>query len=182
MAAGPALAGEPGGTPDALFFSEAAVGGATAMAIFVGGYAVGGDPKDNEGTTREKLSFLVYGTAPLASALAVYIMGETGGVPSANRGEGLIATMAVSCAATATVAGVAYAVTEENKKAGALTAGLYAALPAAFLNAAIYNKVKKPYFAPLPGYSLRIEPYAAVAAAPFASGEFVPVYGVEVSF
>jgi len=163
FAAGSALAGEPGGTPDALYFSEAAVGGAAAMAFFVAGYAAGGDPRTNEGTTREKLSFAVYGAAPLASAVGVFLLGENEGVRAANRGECLIATAAVSYAVTAAAAGVAYAVTEDNKKSGAVTASLYAALPVAFVNAAIYNKVKDPYFAPLPGYSLRIAPYTTLA-------------------
>jgi hypothetical protein len=180
--AGGALAGEPGGTPDALYFSEAAVGGATAMAFFVSGYGVGGDPKENEGTGREKLSFAVYGAAPLASALSVFIFGEQTGVRTANRGECLLATTAVSYAATAAVAGLAYAATEEDKKSGAITASLYAALPVAFLNAAVYNKVKDPYFAPLPGYSLRIAPYMAIANAPSSSGKPLPVYGLELSF
>jgi hypothetical protein len=182
LAAGEALAGEPGGTPDALYFSEAAVGGAAAMATFVAGYAVGGDPKTNAGTTRDKLSVAVYGGAPLASALAVFLVGENEGVRADNRGGSLMATVAVSYGASIAAAGVAYALTEDDKRAGAVTAGLYATLPVAFLNAFIYNRVKEPYFAPVPGYSLRVAPYTSIAAGAGPSRKPLPMLGLLITF
>ncbi len=180
-AAAAARAGEPGGTPDALFFSEAAVGGAVGVAFFVAAYAVGGNPKKNEDTTRETASYAVYGAAPFAAALGVYVVGETSGHRSANRGLLLLATAGTFYGLAGAAAGVAYALTEEHKDAGALTAAFYTVIPAGFAAAAAYNAVKEPYFYEIPGYSIKIEPSFGVCRAG-ESGEPVATCGVEVWF
>jgi hypothetical protein len=175
-------AGEPGGTPDELYFSEAAAAGAVGIAFFAAGYAVGGDPKDNEGGTREKLSYAVYGVAPLASALAVYVVGENVGHPSANRGKVLLATAGTFYAVIGTAAGAAYLLTDEDSDAGALTAAFYTVIPAGFLGAAVYNAVKKPHFYDIPGYSITVEPSMGLCRTSGENGEVVPTWGVTVSF
>jgi hypothetical protein len=182
LATSGAHAGEPGGTPDTLFFGEAAVGGALGVAFFITGYAVGGDPKENEGTRRENASYAVYGAAPLASALGVYIFGETVGQRSANRGTLFLATTGTFYGLTGVAAGAAYALTKEDKEAGALTAAFYAVIPAGFAAAAVYNVVKRPYFYEIPGYSLRIEPSFAVCRTGPRGEDVVPLYGVTFSF
>lgn len=179
LAAAGSWAGEPGGTPDALFFTEAAAGGAVGVACFVAGYAVGGDPKKNAGTAREKTSYAVYGAAPVASALTVYVVGETAGLRSRNRAACLFATTGVSVAVTGAAAAAAYLFTPEEKDAGALTAALYSILPTAFLNAVVYNAVKEPYFAPIPGFSFTVTPRAEVVAA---DGAVRPGAGIVISF
>jgi hypothetical protein len=177
-----ARAGEPGGTPDALFFSEAAAGGAVGVAFFVAGYAVGGDPTENDGTAREKASYAVYGAAPLAAALSVYVVGETSGHRSTNRGALFLATAGTFCGLTGAAAGVAYALTKEHKDAGALTAAFYTAIPAGFAAAAVYNAVKEPYFYEIPGFSLKIEPSFAVCRTGPRRKEITPTWGITVSF
>ena len=181
LGAGAASAGEPGGTPDELFFTEAAAAGAVGIAFFVAGYAVGGDPAKNGDTARETASYVVYGAAPLASALTVYVVGETAGQRSANRGVLALATAGTFYAVMGAAAGAAFALTEEDKDAGALTAAFYGLIPTAFAGAAVYNALKKPYFYELPGYSLKIEPSFGV----YRGGEDdrpTPVYGLSVSF
>jgi len=181
LAAGAASAGEPGGTPDELFFSEAAAAGAVGIAFFAAGYAVGGDPAKNADTTRETASYAVYGAAPLASALAVYVVGETAGQRSANRGTLLLATTGVFYAVTGAAAGLAFALTEEDKDAGALNAAFYAVIPTAFAATAAYNAIKEPYFYDIPGYSVTIKPSFGVCRGG-ESGEAVATCGVEVWF
>jgi hypothetical protein len=177
-----APAGEPGGTPDALFFSEAAVGGAVGVAFFVAGYAVGGDPAENAGTGREKASYGVYAAAPLAASLGIYVVGETAGHRSANRGVALLATAGTFCGIVGGAGGIAYAVTEEDKDAGALTAAFYSIIPAGFVAALVYNAVKKPYFHEIPGFSLEIEPSFGVCRAGPRGEELTPTWGITVSF
>jgi len=177
--AAPARASEPGGTPDALFFSEAALAGAVGIAFFVGGYAVGGDPKINSGTTREKASYAIYGAAPAASALAVYAVGETAGFRAANRGPCLFATVGASVAVTGGAATLGYFLTKEDKTAGALTAAFYTLVPVAFLNALVYNAVKEPFFADIPGFS-KVEVRPTVGVTSLADP--VIVSGVAISF
>ncbi len=175
-----AQGGEPGGTPDALFFSEAALAGTIGVACFVGGYAVGGDPKENAGTTREKASYAVYGLAPFASALTVYVVGENAGMRSANRRGCFLATLGISAGATGAGAALAWALTEEDKDAGALSGALYAIIPAAFLNAVVYNTVKKPYFARIPGFSeVEVKPFFGISRD---TGELTPVWEVAIWF
>lgn len=181
LAATVARAGEPGGTPDALFFSEAAVGGAVGIALFVAGYAVGGDPTKNNGTAREKASYAVHGAAPLAAALSVYAVGETAGHPSANRGVLFLATAGTFCGLAGAAAALGYAVTDKNKDAGAVNLAFYAVIPAAFAGAAVYNAVKEPYFYEIPGFSLRVEPTVGVCRGG-ESGEPTPICGLSVSF
>ena len=181
LSAGAASAGEPGGTPDELFFSEAAAAGAAGIAFFVAGYAVGGDPAKNADTTREKASYAVYGAAPLASALAVYVVGETAGHRSANRGTFALATAGTFYVVIGAAAGAAFALTEEDKDAGALNAAFYAVIPTAFAGAAVYNAVKKPYFYEIPGYSMKVRPSLGVYRGG-ESGEAVATCGVEVWF
>jgi hypothetical protein len=177
-----AHAGEPGGTPDTLFFGEAAVGGAVGVAFFVGGYAVGGDPKENEDTRRERASYVVYGAAPLASTLGVYLFGETVGQRSANRGVLFLATAGTFYGLTGAAAGTAWALTKEDKEAGALTAAFYAIIPAGFAAAAVYNAVKRPYFYEIPGYSIKFEPSFGVCRAGARGEELTPTWGITVSF
>jgi hypothetical protein len=174
-------AGEPGGTPDALFFSEAAVGATVGVAFFVAGYAVGGDPADNTGTSREKASYGVYGATPLAAALGIYFIGENVGQRSANRGVLLLATAGTFCGLIGGAGALGYALTEEDKDAGALNGAFYSIIPAAFAAAAVYNAVKEPYFYEIPGYSLRLEPTVGVCRGG-ESGEPVATCGVEVWF
>ena len=180
LSAGAASAGEPGGTPDELFFSEAAAAGAAGIAFFVAGYAVGGDPAKNADTTRETASYAVYAAAPLASALAVYVVGETAGHRSANRGTLALATAGTFYVVIGAAAGAAYALTEEDKDAAALNAAFYAVIPAGFAGAAVYNALKKPYFYEIPGYSMRIAPSFGVCGG--GNGEAVATCGVEVWF
>jgi hypothetical protein len=175
-------AGEPGGTPDDMFFSEAALAGAAGFAFFVAGYAVGGDPKENEGTGRETASYAVYGAAPLASALGVYVYGENVGHRSANRPQVLLATVGTFYGLVGGAAAVAYALTEEDKDAGALTAAFYAVIPSAFAGAAVYNALKKPYFYEIPGYSMKIEPSFRVCRVGPRREDVTPVYGLTLSF
>jgi hypothetical protein len=182
LATNAAHAGEPGGTPDTLFFGEAAVGGALGVAFFAAGYAVGGDPKENEGTSRENASYVVYGAAPLASALGVYLFGETVGQQSANRGVLFLATASTFYGLTGAAAGAAYALTKEDKEAGALTAAFYATIPAGFAAAAVYNAVKRPYFHEIPGYSSRIEPSFTVCRTGPRGEDLTPAWGITVSF
>ncbi len=182
LATNAAHAGEPGGTPDTLFFGEAAVGGAVGVAFFIGGYAVGGDPKENEGTSRENASYVVYGATPLVSALGVYLFGETVGQRSANRGVLFLATAGTFYGLTGAAAGAAYALTKEDKEAGALTAAFYAVIPAGFAAAAVYNAVKRPYFYEIPGYSLKIEPSFTVCRTGPCLKEITPSWGITVSF
>lgn len=177
-----ARAGEPGGTPDALFFSEAAVGSAVGVAFFVAGYAVGGDPAENDGTGREKASYAVYAAAPLVGALGVYVVGETSGHRSANRGVLLLATAGTFCGIVGGAGGIAYALTEDDKDAGALNAAFYSIIPAGFAAAAVYNALKKPYFYELPGFSFKLEPSLGVCRAGPRGEELTPVYGVTLSF
>jgi hypothetical protein len=177
-----ARAGEPGGTPDTLFFGEAAVGGAVGVAFFVGGYAVGGDPKENEGTSRENASYVVYAAAPLASALGVYLFGETVGQRSANRGVLFLATAGTFYGLTGAAAGAAYALTKEDKEAGALTAAFYAIIPASFAAAAVYNAVKRPYFYEIPAYSIKFEPSFTLCRAGARAEKLTPTWGITVSF
>jgi len=181
LAATAARAGEPGGTPDTLFFSEAAVGGAVGVALFVAGYAVGGDPAKNDGTGREKASYAVYGAAPLAAALGVYAVGETAGHPSANRGVLFLATAGTFCGLTGAAAALGYAVTDENKDAGAVNLAFYAIIPAAFAGAAVYNAVKEPYFYEIPGFSLKVAPSYGLCRAP-EGGNVAPALGIEIWF
>ena len=181
LSAGAASAGEPGGTPDELFFSEAAAAGAAGIAFFVAGYAVGGDPAKNADTTRETASYAVYAAAPLASALAVYVVGETAGHRSANRGTLALATAGTFYVVIGAAAGAAYALTEEDKDAAALNAAFYAVIPAGFAGAAVYNALKKPYFYEIPGYSMRIAPSFGVCGGG-GNGEAVATCGVEVWF
>ncbi len=181
LGAGAASAGEPGGTPDELFFTEAAAAGAVGIAFFVAGYAVGGDPAKNGDTARETASYVVYGAAPLASALTVYVVGETAGHRSANRGALALATAGTFYAVMGAAAGAAFALTEEDKDAGALSAAFYSLIPTAFAGAAVYNALKEPYFYELPGYSLRVAPAAGFCRGG-ESGEPVATYGVEVWF
>jgi hypothetical protein len=180
-AASAALAGEPGGTPDELFFSEAAAAGAVGVATFVAGYAVGGDPTKNADTARETASYVVYGAAPLASALAVYVVGETAGHRSANRGALAFATAGTFYVVMGAAAGAAFALTEEDKDAGALNAAFYSVIPTAFAGAAVYNALKRPYFYEIPGYSLKIEPSFGVCRSG-ESDQPTPVYGLSLSF
>jgi hypothetical protein len=177
-----ARAGEPGGTPDALFFSEAAVGGAVGIAFFVAGYAVGGDPAENDGTGREKVSYAIYAAAPLAASLGIYVVGETSGHRSANRGVLLLATAGTFCGIVGGAGGIAYALTEEDRDAGGLTAAFYAVIPAGFAAAAVYNALKKPYFYEIPGYSMKLEPSFGVCRAGPRGEELTPVYGLTLSF
>jgi hypothetical protein len=177
-----ARAGEPGGTPDALFFSEAAVGGAVGIAFFVAGYAVGGDPAENDGTSREKASYGAYAGAPLAASLGVYVLGETSGHRSANRGVALLATAGTFCGIVGGAGGIAYALTEDGKDAGALNAAFYSIIPAGFVAALVYNAVKKPYFHEIPGYSLQLGPSFGVCRAGPRGEELTPVYGLTLSF
>jgi len=181
LAAGAASAGEPGGTPDALFFTEAAAAGAVGVAFFVAGYAVGGDPAKNGDTARETASYAVYGAAPLASALAVYVVGETAGHRSANRGALALATAGTFYVVIGAAAGAAFALTEEDRDAGALNAAFYAVIPTAFAGAAVYNALKKPYFYEIPGYSMKVGPSFGVCRGG-ESGEAVATCGVEVWF
>ncbi|UCH77873.1 MAG: hypothetical protein JSU81_09120 [Candidatus Coatesbacteria bacterium] len=174
-------AGEPGGTPDDMFFSEAALAAAAGIAFFVGGYAVGGDPQKNEGTDRETASYFVYGAAPLASALGIYVYGENVGHRSANRPQVLLATAGTFYGLVGGAAAVAYAVTEEDKDAGALTAAFYAVIPSAFAGAAVYNALKKPYFYEIPGYSAKILPSYGVYRSAEKS-KVIPTLGIEVWF
>ncbi|HUV87217.1 MAG TPA: hypothetical protein VMX79_08905 [bacterium] len=177
-----ARAGEPGGTPDALFFSEAAVGSAVGIALFVAGYAVGGDPAENDGNGREKASYGVYAAAPLAASLGVYVVGETSGHRSANRGVLLLATAGTFYGIVGGAGGIAYALTKEDKDAGALTAAFYAVIPAGFAAAAVYNALKKPYFYEIPGFSLQLEPSFGVCRAGPRGEELTPTWGITVSF
>lgn len=181
LAAGAASAGEPGGTPGELFFTEAAAAGAVGVAFFVAGYAVGGDPTKNAASSREKASYAVYGAAPLASALTIYVVGETAGHRSANRGALVFATAGTFYALVGVAAAAAFAVTDENKDAGALTAAFYGLIPTAFAGAAVYNALKEPYFYEIPGYSLRIEPSFGVCGGA-ESGKATPVYGLSLYF
>ncbi|NIT37192.1 MAG: hypothetical protein GTN49_11980 [candidate division Zixibacteria bacterium] len=182
LATAAARAGEPGGTPDTLFFGEAAVGGALGVAFFVAGYAVGGDPKENEGTSRENASYVVYGAAPLASALGVYLFGETVGQRSANRGVLFLATAGTFYGLTGAAAGTAYALTKEDKEAGALNAAFYAIIPAGFAGAAVYNALKRPYFYEIPGYSIKVGPSFTVCRTGPGEGGPIPIYGVSIHF
>ncbi len=177
-----ARAGEPGGTPDPLFFSEAAVGSAVGVAFFVAGYAVGGDPAENDGTGREKASYAVYAAAPLVGALGVYVVGETSGHRSANRGVLLLATAGTFCGIVGGAGAVGYALTEDDKDAGALNAAFYSIIPAGFAVAAVYNVLKKPYFYELPGYSMKLEPSFGVCRAGPRGEELTPLYGLTLSF
>jgi len=177
-----ARAGEPGGTPDALFFSEAAVGGAVGIAFFVAGYAVGGDPAENTGTGREKASYGVYAAAPMAASLGMYVAGETSGYRSANRGVLLLATAGAFYGIVGGAGGVAYALTKEDKDAGALTAAFYSIIPAGFAAALVYNAVKKPLFHEIPGFSLQLEPSFGVCRAGPRGEELTPTWGIAVSF
>jgi hypothetical protein len=189
-AAGAARAGEPGGTPDALFFSEAAVGGAVGIAFFVAGYAVGGDPAGNNGTSREMASYGVYAAAPLAASLGIYVVGEAAGHPSANRGTVLLATAGTFCGIVGGAGGIAYALTEGDedgnakgdKEAGALSAAFYSIIPAGFVAALVYNAVKKPHFEEIPGFSLQLEPSFGVCRAGPRGEDLTPTWGITVSF
>jgi hypothetical protein len=180
LTAATARAGEPGGTPDALFFAEAAVAGTLGVGLFAVGGAVGGDAKANEGTTREKAALAVYGVTPFVTGLSVYVIGETAGLRARNRGACLAAATAASFGATAAAAAAGYALTREDKKAGAISAAFYALIPVGFLTAVVYNAVKEPYFAELPGFSLRVEPYTGFAR--LDSAGVAPVAGVSFSF
>lgn len=177
-----ARAGEPGGTPDALFFSEAAVGSAVGVAFFVAGYAVGGDPAENDGTGREKASYAIYAAAPLVASLGVYVVGETSGHRSANRGVLFLATTATFCGIVGGAGGIAYALTEDDKDAGALNAAFYAVIPAGFAGAAVYNALKKPYFYEIPGFSMKLEPSFGVCRVGPRGEELTPTWGVTISF
>jgi hypothetical protein len=181
LTTGAASAGEPGGTPGELFFTEAAAAGAVGVACFVAGYAVGGDPTKNAASSREKASYAVYGAAPLASALTIYVVGETAGHRSANRGALVFATAGTFYALVGVAAAAAFSLTDENKDAGALTAAFYGLLPTAFAGAAVYNALKEPYFYEIPGYSLKVEPSFGVCGGG-AAGPAVPTCGVEVWF
>ena len=177
-----ARAGEPGGTPDALFFSEAAVGGTVGIAFFVAGYAVGGDPVENDGTGREKASYAIYAAAPLAASLGIYVVGETSGHRSANGGVLLLATTATFCGIVGGAGAIGYALTEEDKDAGALNGAFYSIIPAGFVAAAVYNAVKKPYVHEIPGFSLQLEPSFGVCRAGPRGEELTPVYGLTLLF
>ncbi len=177
-----ARGGEPGGTPDALFFSEAALGGTVGVAFFVAGYTVGGDPAENAGTAREKASYAISGAAPVASALTVYFVGENAGLPAANRRSLLLATTAVSYGAAAAAGAVGWALAKEDRGAAAVGAAFYSVIPAAFLNALVYNALKEPYFAEVPGYSLRVTPSFYVCRLGADGEELTPVWGITVSF
>jgi hypothetical protein len=177
-----ARAGEPGGTPDALFFSEAAVGGAVGIAFFVAGYAVGGDPAENDGTGCEKVSYAVYAAAPLAASLGIYVVGETSGHRSANRGVLLLATAGTFYGLVGGAGGIAYALTKEDREAGALTAAFYSIIPAGFAAALVYNAVKKPHFHEIPGFSLHFEPSFGVCRAGPRGEKLTPTWGITVSF
>jgi len=174
-------AGEPGGTPDDMFFSEAALAAAAGVAFFVGGYAVGGDPKENEGSGREAASYAVYGAAPLASALGVYLYGENVGHRSANRPPILLATVGTFYGLVGGAAAIGYVFTEEDKEAGALTAAFYAVIPSAFAGVAVYNALKKPHFHKIPGYSYAILPSYGLCRST-EEGKVIPTLGVEVWF
>lgn len=181
LSAGAASAGEPGGTPDALFFTEAAAAGAVGVAFFAAGYAVGGDPAKNADTTRETASYAVYGAAPLASALGVYLYGENVGHRSANRPPILLATVGTFYGLVGGAAAIGYVFTEEDKEAGALTAAFYAVIPSAFAGVAVYNALKKPHFHKIPGYSYAILPSYGLCRST-EEGKVIPTLGVEVWF
>jgi hypothetical protein len=107
-------------------------------------------------------------------------VGEQFGAPSENRGEAYLA------AALATLGGVAVSAAVGNELVNAdaaverVAAGIIIGIiPNAFLNAYVYNRVKKPK---ADAASSRFSATAYVTAYRVGRGEPTPIYGLTLSF
>ncbi len=113
------------------------------------------------------------------------LLGETVGAASTNRGAAYLIPTAVSLGGVAASAAFGVLVFGENDSYepdwfdAAMVGVLYGVVPNAFLNAYVYNRVKKPATDDTSS-RLSVAPY--VASYRLGRGEPTPLYGLTLSF
>jgi hypothetical protein len=124
-------------------------------------------------------------TYPFAMTGGTLLVGESIGAPSANRGTAYLITTAFSLVGVATSAAIGVAVLDHNDSYEpdwfdeAMVGITFGAIPNAFLNAYVYNRVKKPATADETS-RLSVLPY--VTAYRVGRDEPTPVYGLTLTF
>ncbi|MEE9455592.1 MAG: hypothetical protein V3W11_00400 [bacterium] len=174
-----AYGGEPGGFRTGLFLGEAAAGVATALPPVLLGFAVIAEGEDETGKAFW-LGAAVMGSYPFAMTLGIMGVGERVGAPSSNPGTAYLVPTAATLAGAAASAALGNAIFRDYDARSRVALGLWCGLfPNAFLNAYVYNRVKKPE---ADAASSRISATPYVTAYRVGRDEPTPVYGLTLSF
>lgn len=119
-------------------------------------------------------------TYPLSVGSGTFAVGEIWGASSGNKMAGYIIPTTVSFGVMggATLLGSLF---DENGRGGAFTGMLISVIPNAFLNAYLYNVIKKPNEGPDTA-SLVIQPYFTALREPGSEGDLTLLCGVAAGF
>ena len=174
------VAHEPGGFNGKLYAAEVAVGGSMTLVPVIWGalakLSFPYDPDDRYST----FALSVTSTYPLLMGLGTFLVGEIWGASSENKKACYIIPAAVTFGVTAGLALLGSCFTSDRKD-GALVGEWVSIVPNAFLNAYLYNVVKKPKEAP-DKTSLTVRPYFTALREPNSEGDLTLLCGVTASF
>lgn len=187
-----AYGGEPGGLRAGLFLGEAAAGCALSAPVTVGGFylvvassSLYGGGYDRIVEAEPYWPGVIIGNTlafayPFATTLGTMGIGERFGAPSANRRSAYLLP-SFACVGAAVLFGfTGVAVFNDQDHFNRFWRGVfYGVVPNAFLNAYVYNRVKKPE---ADAASSRISATPYVTAYRVGRDEPTPVYGLTLSF
>ena len=186
-AAAPAYAGEPGGFRPGLYLGEAAVACALSIPVAVAGFYLveTSCSSYDDGGDEAYLPFLVIGNSlafayPFAATLGTMGVGEHAGSESTNQGTAYLLSSLASVGAAAAAGFGGLLIFDDDDRHYRFWLGVSCGIiPNAFLNAYVYNVVKKPAD-DASSSRFSVAPYVAVSRA--GRSEATPVYGLTLSF
>ncbi len=176
--------GEPGSFRPGLFLGEAGAGAATSLTpVLLGSSIISKGAYGYEEDETGKGFWpgaIVMGSYPFTMTLGTMGVGEKVGAPSSNPGTVYLVPTAASLALAAASAAVGNEIFGDYDKGSRVALGiLYGVVPNAFLNAYVYNRVKK---SKADAASSRISAAPYVTACRGGRGAPTPVYGLTLSF
>lgn len=179
-----AYGGEPGGFRTGLFLGEAAVGAAVSLPPVLLGFSIitEGAYGDEENETGKAfwLGVGVMASYPFTMTLGTMGVGERVGAPSSNPGTAYLVPTAATLAGAAASAALGNEIFRDYDAGSRVALGILCGIVSnAFLNAYVYNRVKKPE---ADAASSRISASPYVTAYRVGRDEPTPVYGLTLSF
>jgi hypothetical protein len=171
---------EPGGFNGKLYAAEVSLG--TSLAIIPIGFGILRAYATTSSTVEEdeKTALRIMSTYPFLIGAGTFAVGEIWGAFSGNKTAAYIVPTTVSFGVmgSATLIGSLF---DENGRGGAFTGMLVSVIPNAFLNAYLYNVVKKPKRENT-NASVSFSPYFTTSADPGAEKGFTITCGVFASY